>query len=174
MYFKFLPLSAVAETFRSDRDVPAVVSFPLTNTFNSSSLDKSYPDTFSFLWSANASENIGQFPLLSHWQSVPIWDLLQSTPPSTTCQTRLYLTRQGNDGICHLCKLFHNLIWLAVSDEADSTWPPLLFLFSQTLLAHLSDGTTGFDRTKDALGEKVAGWTMMIIISIYLGLLSLV
>lgn len=34
----------------------------------------------------------------------------------------------------------------------------LLFpFFFQTLLARLSDSTTGFDRTRDKLGEKVAG-----------------
>lgn len=45
-------------------------------------------------------------------RSVPI----NRPPPHSfaTCQTRLYLTRQGNDEICHLCKLLHNLIWLVV------------------------------------------------------------
>lgn len=37
-----------------------------------------------------------------------------------------------------------------------------------------SDSTTGFDRTKDILGERVTGQTIAIIISIYTGLLSLV
>lgn len=79
-------------------------------------------------------------------------------PPSTTCQTRLYLTRQGNDGICHLCELLHNLIRLTVFDEPNRMQPPFSSLhFPQMLLAHLSHSTTGFDHTKDKLGRKVAG-----------------
>lgn len=152
-----------------DRDIPAVVFVPLKNAFNGSSLDQIFSYSFKAQMPLKMSANSQCLVIDSLCLPFP------PSPPLQTCQTCLYLTRRGNGGICHLCKLLHNLIWLAVSDEADSTWLPFYFFhFSQTLLAHLSDGTTVFDRTQDKLGEKVAGRTMTIIISIYTGLLSLV
>lgn len=111
--------------------------FSSNKHLNSFSLDQIFSPSFD-----------AQMPLckmLANSQCLVIGNLCQDEtcsnqlnlpPPPTTCQTCLYLTRQGNDGICHLCKLLRNLIRLSVSDEADNAWPPLLALFSQTLSAH--------------------------------------
>ena len=48
--------------------------------------------------------------------------------------------------ICVNCSIISS-DWLFLMKQTERG-PRLLFLFSQTLLAHLSDSTTGFDRTK--------------------------
>lgn len=112
------------EAFSSDRDLPAVVSSPFSKCIYWLILSTTHELPTYFLLPFEAqlplkmlanshclvTDNLCQDEICSNQSPSPPQPLPPHPTPFATCQTRLYLTRQGNDGICHLCKLLHNLI----------------------------------------------------------------